>query len=143
MFALLLTRTTEDIHQPVTTRLSLFNMASLMYWIGIVSATTVTSITYLGAFSRFTHGRFTPRFYAYQIDRAPDNASTRVVPYIDVTLATLTLFATTRPIALLICTGFQAFGITLRLREGKDMTPDVALCAIAAVASWSSFASQS
>ena len=107
---------------------------------GLLATASVTAITYLGAFSRFTHGRYTPSFYAYQLDRAPDNESTRIVPYMDVTLATLILFSKPRPFALLACVFFQGMGIVLRLREGKNAAPDVTLCLIAVVAGWSSFA---
>ncbi|KAB5585110.1 hypothetical protein GE09DRAFT_14946 [Coniochaeta sp. 2T2.1] len=49
------------------------------------------SLRYLGALSRFTHGRFTPTFYAYQIQHAPDDDLTRYIPVIDTTLDTLLL----------------------------------------------------
>lgn len=115
-------------------------MAPLLHWVGITTCSAMTVITYLGGFSRFTHGRYTPRFYAYQLDRAPDNASTRAVPVMDVILATLTLPAETRAYALAACAFFQGVGIAMRLREGKNPAPDLALCTVAVVASWSSFA---
>lgn len=37
------------------------------------------SVAYLGAFSRLTHGRYMPAFYAYQLDHAPDDASTEAL----------------------------------------------------------------
>lgn len=114
-------------------------MASL-YWIGLFSSGVITAITSLGAISRFTHGRFTPGFYAYQLDRAPDDASTRLVPYMDVVLATTTVYSKTRPYALLTYSFFQAFGIKLRLAEKKDPTPDFIFLAIAIIGSWSTFA---
>lgn len=111
-----------------------------LHEIGIVTTSTITAVTYLGAFTRFTHGCYTPRFYAYQIDRAPDDASTRAVPYVDTLLATLTLVPAARPFALLMCVVFQGIGIIMRVREGKNPAPDAALCSVAAVACWSSFA---
>lgn len=114
---------------------------ALLSWLRTICTTTITVVTYLGGFSRFTHGRFTPRFYAYQLDRAPDDASTRAVPYIDITLATLTVVDVTRPYALLACAAFQGIGLLLRAREGKNPAPDLVLCSMAAVACWGSFAS--
>jgi len=96
----------------------------------IALAITV-SVTYLGAFSRFTHGRYTPAFYAYQLDRAPDVESTMIVPYIDATLGTLLLFKETRVVASLVCVVFQGLGVILRFKDGKSPLPDICLCSIA------------
>lgn len=114
-------------------------MPALLHCVGIATFAATTVITYLGGFSRFTHGRYTPRFYEYQLDRAPDDASTRAVPIMDVTLATLTLPSATRPYALAACAFFQGVGIAVRLRQGKNPAPDMMLCIVAAVASWGSF----
>ena len=90
--------------------------------------------TYLGAFSRFTHGRYTPAFYAYQLDRAPDDASTRVIPFIDAALGTLLLFEKTRAVAAAVCVFFQGIGVGLRVQSGKSPVKDVGLCLVATVA---------
>lgn len=87
--------------------------------------------TYLGAFSRLTHGRYTPSFYAYQLDRAPDNASTRVIPYVDALLGTLLLFPRTRAVAAAVCVFMQGVGVGMRVREGRDVGKDVGLCLVA------------
>lgn len=98
----------------------------------------LTAIVYLGAFSRFTHGRYTPSFYQYQLDRAPDNASTRLIPVADVTLGTLLFFPQTRKWAALLSAVGQGFGILKRLKEGKDVVPDLAIFSDALVVFWTS-----
>ncbi|OAA67450.1 hypothetical protein ISF_03626 [Cordyceps fumosorosea ARSEF 2679] len=101
---------------------------------GAVATHTVVAIVYLGALSRLTHGVYTPAFYEYQLDRAPDNESTRLIPYVDAALATLALVRATRSYALFFCFAFQVMGLGLRLREGKDALLDTALAAATAVA---------
>ncbi|OAA59774.1 hypothetical protein SPI_05972 [Niveomyces insectorum RCEF 264] len=102
--------------------------------LGDLALAATVGVTYLGAFGRLTRGRYTPAFYAYQLDRAPDDASTRFVPYVDATLGTLLLFATTRPAAAFLCACFQGIGIVLRVRDGKSAAPDLALFSAAVVA---------
>ncbi|KAJ6788212.1 hypothetical protein PWT90_02177 [Aphanocladium album] len=102
-------------------------MASLTRAAGAVATHTVIAIIYLGAFSRFTHGVYTPAFYEYQLDRAPDNESTWMIPYVDTALATLALVRATRSYALFFCVAAQVMGLGLRLREGKEPGADAAL----------------
>ncbi|OAA78002.1 hypothetical protein LEL_04825 [Akanthomyces lecanii RCEF 1005] len=109
-------------------------MATLTRATGAVATYTVVTIIYLGALSRLTHGAYTPSFYEYQLDRAPDNESTRLVPYVDTALATLALVRATRSYALFFCVAFQVMGLGLRLREGKDVTPDATLTLATVVA---------
>ena len=87
--------------------------------------------TYLGAFSRLTHGRYTPSFYTYQLDRAPDDPSTRVIPYVDAALGTLLLFSKTRALAAGVCVLFQGIGVVMRVQSGKSPVKDVGLCLVA------------
>lgn len=98
----------------------------------------VIGITYLGAFSRFTHGRYTPSFHAYQIDRAPDNESTRFIPFIDVTLATMLVVPQTRVVAAVAGTLFQGLGLVARVKSGKPLVWDLALASLTAFVAWSS-----
>lgn len=56
---------------------------------GLISLLILLTVTLLGGFTRPTHRKYTPGFYAYQLDRAPDNASTRIIPYVDFTVAAL------------------------------------------------------
>lgn len=110
--------------------------------LGGVATHVVIVIFYLGAFSRFTHGAYTPAFYKYQLDRAPDIESTRFVPYVDTALATLALVQATRPYSFFFCVAFQVMGLGLRLKEAKDVTPDVALLLATVVALLTSLAAE-
>lgn len=49
------------------------------------------ALLFTGAFSRLTHGAYTPAFHAYQTARQPDDGSTaaQLVPLGDLTLATM------------------------------------------------------
>lgn len=115
-------------------------MENLLHTIRVVSLLAVSSITYIGAFSRITSGRYTPRFYAYQVDRAPNDASTRLIPVVDLSLGTLTVLPATRPYGLLGCFVLYSVGIILRLKEGKNATGDIALGALGGLAWWSEVA---
>jgi len=83
----------------------------------------------LGAFSRFTHGRYTQWWYAYQIDRAPDNESTRIVPWMDTAVGALLLYPRTRVFAAFLCVVFQIVGLRMRFDSGKPATKDLSLFA--------------
>ncbi|ROW01360.1 hypothetical protein VMCG_05842 [Cytospora schulzeri] len=95
---------------------------------GLISLLILLSVTLLGGFTRFTHGKYTPAFYAYQLDRAPDNASTKIIPYVDFTVAALLVFPSTRSAAAMLCAVLQFGGVILRVREDKNAAPDLALC---------------
>jgi hypothetical protein len=75
------------------------------------------SILYYGAFSRLTHGKFTPSMYAYQNVRQPDDGSTTamLVPVMDVMLGSTLLFGSRRAkrIACLLFGAAQGAGIYL------------------------------
>ena len=49
----------------------------------------LTALCLTGAFSRLTHGAYTPAFHAYQTARQPDDGSATalIVPLVDLTLA--------------------------------------------------------
>ncbi|KUI55727.1 hypothetical protein VP1G_03084 [Cytospora mali] len=95
---------------------------------GLVTLLILLTVTLLGGFTRFTHGKYTPSFYAYQLDRAPDNASTRLIPYGDFTMAALLFFPSTRGVGAMLCAVLQFIGVVLRVREDKNAAPDLALC---------------
>ncbi|KAF9730179.1 hypothetical protein PMIN04_013129 [Paraphaeosphaeria minitans] len=84
-------------------------------------------ILYYGAFSRFTHGQYTPTFYEYQLERAPNTANTQYVPVIDVLLGSLLFSSRARHWAALFFAIAQGGGIIKLLQKGKDVTPDVGL----------------
>ncbi|KAH8904159.1 hypothetical protein BR93DRAFT_971227 [Coniochaeta sp. PMI_546] len=102
----------------------------------------LVALCYLGGFSRFTHGRYTPAFYRYQIDHAPDDESTRLIPFVDVTLGTLVLFlgGWPRTVAVLLCGVFQGIGIVQQLRKGRQVKFGVLSFVMAASAGWLSCA---
>lgn len=85
------------------------------------------AVLYLGAFSRFTHGQYTPAFYQYQLERAPDNESTKFIPFFDVLLGTTLFFPKARPWAALFCALAQGGGIFKLAGEGKDVRPDLGI----------------
>lgn len=99
------------------------------------------AVTCLGAFSRFTHGRYFASFYRYQLERAPDNHSTRYIPFVDLLLAVLLIFPRTRALAASLFTFFQGIGVVIRIKDGKSPVPDIALVSIAAFTAWSSWIS--
>lgn len=93
-----------------------------------------------GAFSRLTHGQYTPQFYAYQIARQPDDgsATAMIVPWVDVLLVTLLLRGNrgVKRWTAVVAGVAQAFGILIVLKGGLDIKPDLlvlATCIAAAV----------
>jgi hypothetical protein len=98
----------------------------------------VIGITSLGAVSRWTHGRYTPALYRYQVDRAPDDETTELIPYADAALATLLVLRPTRTAAAAVCVLMQGLGIAMRVQAGKQAVTDVALASAAAFVAWSS-----
>lgn len=99
---------------------------------GTICLAIVLAMTLVGGFTRLTHGRYTPRFYAYQLDRAPDNASTWLIPYVDLTMAAMLIYHPTRSVAAMLCSLFQFYGLVMRVKEDKDTATDLAclLCAM-------------
>ena len=93
--------------------------------IGQLALLSSTGMAFVGAFSRFTHGRYTPSFYAYQLDRAPDDETTRLVPVVDITVGILLLFPRTRFFAAVGFAAFQSFGLWLRFKSGKPPVWDI------------------
>ncbi|KAK3345992.1 hypothetical protein B0T25DRAFT_583270 [Lasiosphaeria hispida] len=56
-----------------------------------IALLTLITLIYLGAFNRLTSGRFTPAYYRYQLDRAPNEGAARFIPVGDLALGTLLL----------------------------------------------------
>ncbi|KAF2676972.1 hypothetical protein K458DRAFT_258656, partial [Lentithecium fluviatile CBS 122367] len=77
------------------------------------------AIVYIGGFSRFTHGAYTLSFHTYQLDRAPKDDKTWLIPVLDMILGTVVLFAKTRPWAALLIALSQGAGIWMRMQEGE------------------------
>lgn len=95
-------------------------------------------IVLLGAFSRFTHGEYTPEWYAFQEYHAPDDGSivAIITPIID-TIVGLTLLFGTRTLRLfasVVSLMFFAMGLAMQVQAGKEYNGDMALIVVAAVA---------
>ena len=103
------------------------------------AAFLLSAIELVGAFSRLTSGQYTPDFYAYQLERAPNNSSTRFIPFLDLILSISLWNSQTRKWSALSSTLFSLLGVLPRLSEGKEITWDATLVALAAFAAFSSF----
>jgi uncharacterized membrane protein len=103
-----------------------------------VPAYLLSSVILLGAVSRFTHGAYTPRFYAWQEYHAPDDGSAvaKFTPIID-TMLGLTILLGTRSLRLAassVSLGFIVIGLVIQLTAEKDYTWDIALVLLATFA---------
>jgi len=98
----------------------------------------LASLVLLGAFSRFTHGVYTPQWYAFQEYHAPDDGSTvaTVTPIIDTLLGLTLLFGSLslRLGAAAMSLLFMAMGLAIQVQAGKEYGADVALVALAGIA---------
>ncbi|KAL4878320.1 hypothetical protein BJY04DRAFT_221258 [Aspergillus karnatakaensis] len=94
----------------------------------------------LGAFSRFTHGIYTPTWYAFQEYHAPDDGSivATLTPIID-TITGLSLLFGARPAkyaAAAISLSAFGTGLWMQASAGKEWWGDVGLVVLAAGAVW-------
>lgn len=87
----------------------------------------LAGIVLTGSFSRFTHGKYTPQFYAYQEYHQKDDGSSTawIVPVIDVVLGSLLFVPRTRLLAAIIITAFFGVGIGLQMKAGKSFEIDI------------------
>ena len=98
----------------------------------------LSSIVILGAFSRITHGIYTPQFYAFQEYHAPDDGSTlaQITPIMD-TLIGMSLLLGSKAVRLgaaSMAFGFFCMGLLMQLQSGKQYLADLALVASAGIA---------
>lgn len=107
--------------------MSVISLPSLLSLIGLVL---------LGAFSRLTHGRHTPRFYAYQVARAPDDASTRFLPYLDLTMAALLAWRPSRTAAALLSALSQFYSVVQRVQKDENAFADLAGTLVSLLLCW-------
>ncbi|KAJ5682668.1 hypothetical protein N7462_005833 [Penicillium macrosclerotiorum] len=115
-------------------------MASLL---AKIPTFTLASVVLLGAFSRFTHGQYTPWWYEFQEYHAPDDGSTvaLITPIID-TLVGLSLLFGKRKLRLstaIFSLVVFTIGLAMQIKADKDYAGDVALVilgTIASVISW-------
>ena len=107
-----------------------------------VTTIVLAGVGYYSGFSRFTHGQYTPSWYAYQLDRAPDDESTRIVPFIDATLATLLLLPQTRLVGTAVSAVFFVISVGMRLQAKKSPITDAGFVVLCLIALWSFAASR-
>jgi hypothetical protein len=112
----------------------------IMSLFSTLTSLALSGLLYYGAFSRLTHGQYTPQFYAHQIARQPDDGSptATIVPCVDILLATLMLRGSrgVKRWTAVMAGVVQALGIVVALSRGLDVKPDLlvwATCIAAAV----------
>ncbi|BCS23404.1 uncharacterized protein APUU_31629A [Aspergillus puulaauensis] len=92
------------------------------------------------AFSRFSHGKFAPWWYAFQIYHAPDDGSTAAIitPYIDLLISVVLLFGrqSLRISAAAVSLLFFVIGLAMQVAAGKKYIGDVALVVLGITAVW-------
>ncbi|KAL2812167.1 hypothetical protein BJX63DRAFT_397174 [Aspergillus granulosus] len=95
-------------------------------------------ILLLGAFSRFTHGVYTPSWYAFQEYHAPEDSSffSRSIPFYDTIIGLMLLFSNGKTRLFTIGGSFFAFtlGLVMQVASGKDFRGDVGLVVLALAA---------
>jgi len=98
----------------------------------------LASIILLGAFSRFTHGRYTPWFHDYQQYHQPndDTSTAIIVPYVDLLLGTLVLLRKTRFVATIVADAFMISGMVIQFIARKRWEVDAVMVAVATLAVW-------
>lgn len=97
----------------------------------------LAAILIYGAFSRVTRGAYTPRWYAYQCERQPDDGSlpALLVPVMDLGLATLLLLPGQgfRHSGALIFMVMQSIGLLMQISGGRNWTGDAFLLGLGAL----------
>lgn len=101
--------------------------------VGLFATYALAGVIYYGGFSRFTHGQYTPAFYQYQLERAPNNADTRFIPFVDMIIGTLLLFSPTRKWVASFFALVQGAALVVRLKDGLPVAPDVALFSLSVI----------
>lgn len=95
-----------------------------------------TLLVFLGAFSRFTHGIYTPRYYAYQEYHQPDDGSTvaQIAPFADSVLGFMLLSKKTRVYAAIIVDFFMIVGLMMQISARKRFEIDLVMVGVATAA---------
>ena len=98
------------------------------------------AIVLLGAFTRFTHGQYTPWFYKYQQYHQADDGGTiaRIIPIVDTLLGSMILWPRTRLFALVVVDLFFVMGMFVQIRAGKHWGYDAMSVVLATSAIWES-----
>lgn len=91
----------------------------------------LAAVALLGAFSRFTHGQYTPVWYAFQEYHKPDDGSVgaKFVPIIDTLVGLSLILGRQRLKFSAACISLVSFtiGLAMQVQSGKKFAGDVAL----------------
>ncbi|KAJ9299797.1 hypothetical protein DTO271G3_2681 [Paecilomyces variotii] len=97
----------------------------------------LSCVVLLGGFSRFTHGKYTPGWYAFQEYHSPDDGSTiaTITPIIDTVIGLMLVFGNraVKLSAAAISLSFFTMGLLMQVQAGKEYWGDVALVGLGAV----------
>ena len=98
------------------------------------------AVVLLGAFTRFTHGQYTPWFYTYQQYHQADDGGTtaRIIPIVDTLLGSMILWPRTRLFAAVVITLFFTMGMVVQIRAGKHWGYDAISVVLGSLAVWES-----
>ncbi|KPI34839.1 uncharacterized protein AB675_4870 [Cyphellophora attinorum] len=107
--------------------------------IAALPAQVLSAFLYYCGFSRFTHGIYTPWYYAHQVARQPDDGSTvaRIVPCMDITLATTLALGgkkSKRYVAVLTALIQGGAIVALGMEGRRDLAVDFAVFTLAVAA---------
>ncbi|KAF2101941.1 hypothetical protein NA57DRAFT_73380 [Rhizodiscina lignyota] len=93
-------------------------------------------VGFLSSFSRFTHGKYTPWWFAFQESHRVDDGTqvAAIIPMMDLTLALLLIPRHTRLPAAVASTAFLIIGLTMQVKAGKEWSMDALLVGIGTVA---------
>lgn len=94
-----------------------------------------TAIVLLGCFSRFTHGKYTPWFYAYQEYHQVDDGSNvaKIVPVMDLILGLMILSRKSRWLSLVVIDAFMIMGLIIQVTNGKRFEIDALMVLLASL----------
>lgn len=98
-----------------------------------IASYCLAGIILLGAFSRFTEGKYTPWFLDYQEYHKPndDTPTAAIISVVDLFLGFLILPRRTRFIAVIVAQAFMIFGMILQMNAGKPFAIDAIMVVVA------------
>lgn len=101
--------------------------------LGYLPLSLTTTFVLSGAFSRFTHGKYIPQYYAYQEYHRPDDGGieAQIIPLVDTALGMMLLLRRTRFLAAVVVDIFMILGLVVQVSAGKGFGGDIIMVAIA------------
>ena len=96
----------------------------------------LATLVLTGGFSRLTHGVYTPKSHAFQIDHLPDDGSlaSQITPIVDLMLGFALVSLKTRFTAAVFITVMTIFGTVKQIQDGKKFDLDLLSVAVGAMA---------